>query len=86
MRRILSILACLPLLLASAFAVAQPAAKSQLVELNGATVSQHFKRPVEAEHAMAVSSQRDATQAGADILAAGGNASMRPSPSATRWR
>ena len=74
MRRILSILACLPLLLASAFAVAQPAAKSQLVELNGATVSQHFKRPVEAEHAMAVSSQRDATQAGADILAAGGNA------------
>jgi gamma-glutamyltranspeptidase/glutathione hydrolase len=74
MRRNLSTLACLSLLLASASVCAQPAAKSQLVELNGATVSQHFKPPVDAEHAMAVSAQRDATQAGVDILAAGGNA------------
>ena len=74
MRRSLSTLACLSLLMASASVVAEPAAKSQLVELNGAKVSQQFNLPVAAEHAMAVSSQRNATQAGVDILAASGNA------------
>ena len=74
MRRKLSLFACLSLLLASALAVAQPAPKSHLAEFYGQKVSQHFNPPVEAEHAMAVSSQRDATQAGVDILAAGGNA------------
>ena len=43
-------------------------------KLNGAKVPSQYPPPVEAEHAMAVSSQRDATRAGTDILAAGGNA------------
>ena len=74
MHRILSILTGFSLLLAPALAMSQPAAKAHMAEFYGAKVSQKFKPPVEAEHAMAVSSQRDATQAGADILAAGGNA------------
>src|SRR5665213_2673317 len=74
MRRVLSALTGISFLLAPTVSVGQPSANPNVAEFNGADVSQHFKPPVEADHAMAVSSQRDATQAGADILAAGGNA------------
>ncbi len=74
MRRILSTLTSLSLLLMPTFSMAAPAGNSQVAEFNGADVSQKFPPPVEAEHGMAVSSQRDASKAGADILAAGGNA------------
>ena len=74
MRRILSILTSLPFLLTPTFAIAVPASSAQMAEFNGADVSQNYPPPVEAEHSMAVSSQRNATKAGADILAAGGNA------------
>ncbi|MGH6827566.1 MAG: gamma-glutamyltransferase [Rhizomicrobium sp.] len=47
---------------------------SEVAEFNGADVSAHYPAPVEARHGMAVSSQREATKAGADILADGGNA------------
>ena len=74
MRRIFSTLTSLSLLLTPTLGIAQPAGNSQVAEFNGAKVSQKFPPPVEADHGMAVSSQRDASQAGADILAAGGNA------------
>jgi gamma-glutamyltranspeptidase / glutathione hydrolase len=74
MRRILSTLTSLSLLLTPTFGMAAPAGNSQVAEFNGADVSQKFPPPVEAEHGMAVSSQRDASKAGADILATGGNA------------
>ena len=74
MRRILSTLTSLSLLLTPTFGMAAPAGNSQVAEFNGADVSQKFPPPLEAEHGMAVSSQRDASKAGADILAAGGNA------------
>ncbi|MBN9553175.1 MAG: gamma-glutamyltransferase [Alphaproteobacteria bacterium] len=74
MRRLLSTLTSLSFLLAPTLTVAQPAGDARVSEFNGARVSQKFKPPVEAEHGMAVSSQRDASKAGADILAAGGNA------------
>jgi gamma-glutamyltranspeptidase/glutathione hydrolase len=74
MRRFLSTLTSFSLLLAPTFGIAAPARPSQMAEFNGANVSQNYPPPIEAEHSMAVSSQRDATKAGADILAAGGNA------------
>ena len=74
MRRILSTVTSLSFLLTPTLGIAQPAANPQVVEFNGANVNQKFPPPVEAEHGMAVSSQRDASKAGADILAAGGNA------------
>jgi gamma-glutamyltranspeptidase/glutathione hydrolase len=74
MRRLLSTLTSLSFLLTPTLSLAQPAGDARVSEFNGAKVSQQFKPPVEAEHGMAVSSQRDASKAGADILAAGGNA------------
>ena len=74
MRRLLSTLTSLSFLLTPTLSIAQPAGDARVSEFNGAKVSQQFKPPVEAEHGMAVSSQRDASKAGADILAAGGNA------------
>ena len=74
MRRILSTLTSLSFLLMPACGVAAPAANSNVAEFNGADVSQKFPPPVEAPDGMAVSSQRDASKAGAEILAAGGNA------------
>ena len=74
MRRILGTLTSLSFLLTPNFGTAAPAANAQMSEFNGANVPLKYPPPVEAEHAMAVSSQRDASKAGADILAAGGNA------------
>src|SRR5579863_1535330 len=74
MRRILSTFTSLSLLLTPALAIAQPAGNSQVSEFNGAKVSNKYPPPVESEHGMSVSAQRDASKAGADILAAGGNA------------
>ncbi|HKD48424.1 MAG TPA: gamma-glutamyltransferase [Rhizomicrobium sp.] len=73
MRRILSTLTSLTFLLTPGLGFAD-SPKAQHAELNGAEISGNYPAPVEAEHSMAVSSQRDATKAGADILAAGGNA------------
>ncbi|MEP6829565.1 MAG: gamma-glutamyltransferase, partial [Rhizomicrobium sp.] len=79
MRRLLSTLTSLSFLLTPTLSIAQPAANSpsgnsQVSEFNGAKVAPKAPPPIEAEHGMAVSSQRDASKAGADILAAGGNA------------
>ena len=74
MRRIMSTLTSLSFLLAPACGIAAPAANPLMSQFNGADVPKIFPPPVEAPNNMAVSSQRDATKAGADILAAGGNA------------
>ena len=74
MRRILSTLTSLSFLLTPTLGIAQPAGNSQVSEFNGAKVDSKYPPPVEAQNGMAVSSQRDASKAGADILAAGGNA------------
>jgi gamma-glutamyltranspeptidase len=74
MRRVLSLLTGISLLLAPTAGIAQQSANSNVAEFNGANLAQKYPPPVEAEHGMAVSSQRDASKAGADILAAGGNA------------
>ena len=74
MRRILSILTSLSFLLAPTLSLAQPAGNSQVSEFNGANVNGKPPPPVEAANGMSVSAQRDASKAGADILAAGGNA------------
>ncbi|HXR94437.1 MAG TPA: gamma-glutamyltransferase [Rhizomicrobium sp.] len=74
MRRVLSALTGISLLLASSASFGQQSANSNVAEFNGANVSQKFPPPVEAPDGMAVSSQRDASKAGAEILAAGGNA------------
>jgi gamma-glutamyltranspeptidase / glutathione hydrolase len=74
MRRVLSTLTSLSFLLTPTIGVTAPAASAQMAEFNGANVPQIYPPPAEAEHSMAVTSQRDATKAGADILAAGGNA------------
>jgi gamma-glutamyltranspeptidase/glutathione hydrolase len=74
MRRFLSTLTSLSLLLMPTLGIAQPAGNSQISEFNGAKLTSKYPAPVEAEHGMAVSAQRDASKAGADILAAGGNA------------
>ena len=72
-RLILSTVTGLTLLLAPGLGLTDPS-KAQRAEFNGAHISGRYPSPVEAEHSMVVSSQRDATRAGADILAAGGNA------------
>ncbi|MGZ5920311.1 MAG: gamma-glutamyltransferase [Rhizomicrobium sp.] len=74
MRRILSTLTSLSFLLTPTLGIAQPAGNSQVSEFNGAKLDSKYPPPVEAQNGMAVSSQRDASKAGADILAAGGNA------------
>jgi gamma-glutamyltranspeptidase / glutathione hydrolase len=74
MRRVLSALTGISLLLASSASFGQQSANSNVAEFNGANVAQKFPPPVEAADGMAVSSQRDASKAGAEILAAGGNA------------
>jgi len=74
MRRVLSALTGISLLLASSASFGQQSANSNVAEFNGANVTQKFPPPVEAADGMAVSSQRDASKAGAEILAAGGNA------------
>ncbi|MES2254623.1 MAG: gamma-glutamyltransferase [Pseudomonadota bacterium] len=74
MRRLLSTLTSLSFLLTPSLGMTQPAGNSQVSEFNGAKVAAKFPPPVEAANGMAVSSQRDASKAGADILAAGGNA------------
>ena len=74
MRRVSSALTGISLLLASSASFGQQSANSNVAEFNGAEVSQKFPPPVEAPNGMAVSSQRDASKAGAEILAAGGNA------------
>src|SRR5580704_16337149 len=74
MRRVLSALTGISLLLASSTSFGQQSANSNVAEFNGANVTQKFPPPVEAADGMAVSSQRDASKAGAEILAAGGNA------------
>ena len=75
MRRVLSALTGISFLLASSASfAAPPPANSNVAEFNGADVAQKFPPPVEAADGMAVSSQRDASKAGAEILAAGGNA------------
>jgi gamma-glutamyltranspeptidase/glutathione hydrolase len=51
-----------------------PSANSNVTEFNGANVDQKFPPPVEASNGMAVSSNHYASQVGADILKAGGNA------------
>ena len=74
MRRIISTITSISFLLMPTLGMAAPSANSQVAEFNGAAVSQHYPPPVEAPDSMAVSSQHDATQAGIDILKAGGNA------------
>src|SRR5665213_2375917 len=74
MRRVLSALTGISFLLAPTVSVGQPSANPNVAEFNGADVSQKFPPPAEAPNGMAVSSQRDASKAGAEILAAGGNA------------
>src|SRR6202453_4480276 len=74
MRRVLSALTGISLLLASSASFGQQSANSNVAEFNGANVAQKFPPPVEAADGMAVSSQRDASKDGAEILAAGGNA------------
>ena len=74
MRRVLSALTGISLLLAPTAGIGQQSANSNVTEFNGANVAQKFPPPVEAPDGMAVSSQRDASKAGAEILAAGGNA------------
>ncbi|HEY5083739.1 MAG TPA: gamma-glutamyltransferase, partial [Rhizomicrobium sp.] len=74
MRRVLSALTGISLLLASGASFGQQSANTNVAEFNGANVAQKFPPPVEAADGMAVSSQRDASKAGAEILAAGGNA------------
>jgi gamma-glutamyltranspeptidase/glutathione hydrolase len=74
MRRIISTVTSISFLLMPTFGMAAPSANSQVAEFNGAAVSQHYPPPVAAPDSMAVSSQHDATQAGIDILKAGGNA------------
>ncbi len=73
MRRILGTLTSVALLFTPGIGMAQTA-PSQVSEFNGADVSLKFPPPVESRNAMAVSSQHFATQAGVDIMAAGGNA------------
>ena len=79
MRRILSTLTSLSFLLTPTLGFAQaagnaPSANAQVSEFNGANVNGKPPPPVEAPNGMSVSAQRDASKAGADILAAGGNA------------
>ena len=74
MRRVLSALTGISLLLAPTAGIGQQSANSNVAEFNGSDVAQKFPPPVEAPDGMAVSSQRDASKAGAEILAAGGNA------------
>ena len=77
MRRLLSTLTSLSFLLTPTLGFAQAAAPSgnaQVSEFNGANVGGKPPPPVEAANGMSVSAQRDASKAGADILAAGGNA------------
>ena len=73
MRRILGTLTSVALLFTPGIGMAQTA-PSQVSEFNGSDVSLKFPPPVESRNAMAVSSQHFATQAGVDIMAAGGNA------------
>ena len=73
MRRILGTLTSIALLFTPGIGMAQTA-PSQVSEFNGSDVSLKFPPPVESRNAMAVSSQHFATQAGVDIMAAGGNA------------
>ena len=73
MRRVLGTLTSVALLFTPGIGMAQTA-PSQVSEFNGANVSLKFPPPVESRNAMAVSSQHFATQAGVDIMAAGGNA------------
>ena len=73
MRRALGTLTSVALLFTPGIGMAQTA-PSQVSEFNGANVSLKFPPPVESRNAMAVSSQHFATQAGVDIMAAGGNA------------
>ncbi|HKD48088.1 MAG TPA: gamma-glutamyltransferase [Rhizomicrobium sp.] len=75
MRRVLSALTGISFLLTPSFGMAAPpSANSNVAEFNGADVNQKFPPPMEASNGMAVSSQREASKAGAEILAAGGNA------------
>lgn len=74
MRRVLSALTCLSFLLTPTLGIAAPSANPNITEFNGAVVAQKFPPPVEARNGMVVSSSHYASQVGADILKAGGNA------------